>query len=270
MVQVPSGDPRTQGRYPPGTTTERLAHRLLNLEGMDPARVWERPHVERRRRRTGWPLPRLKLLPSPEEARARFEEVAHCTVLSVLGATPLAMASCSVGPDGTMHLCRGHAHVTLKEQGGLQTMEGVNPALWVRAVAELAPDGAGGWGEILSEVTRYARRSDLERDALPRHRRAVRVHPDGRRVDRSFERILDAARDQERLVRATRLWRPDGTWAEEVERLFRVGDRVKVEMARREGLSPGEAPRAFRYDYPWLPAASYQRARQRILAWITP
>ena len=98
----------------------------------------------------------------------------------------------------------------------------------------------------------------------------MRVHPDGRRVDRSFERILDAARDQERLVRATRLWRPDGTWAEEVERLFRVGDRVKVEMARREGLSPGEAPRAFRYDYPWLPAASYQRARQRILAWITP
>jgi hypothetical protein len=235
--------------------------------GLDP-RLWARPRVDARRR-SAWPLPRLRLLPHPDRVRACFEELQGAAALGLLGATPLALASCAAGPDGALHLCRGHAHVVMTLQGDLRQLTGANPERWLRVRAELAPDPrGGGWEERLLEVTRYARRADLERDALPRTRRAVRQHPDGRRIEQTFERALDAAHDRERLTRTTRLWRPDGTWAEEEERLVRVGDRAKVDMTRREHA--GARPRVLSYDYPWLPAAAYQRARQRILLWNTP
>lgn len=216
-----------------------------------------------------WPLPRPRVLPSPREVRATFEATLAGSMLpTVVGAMPFSRATFAAEANGTYHLCRGSAHLTLREAEARRRLRGVNPRVPVRVQAELIRTSRG-WHEVFAEIEEFAHRRDLERDAPPLRRRAVRVHPDGTRVLRSLERSYDPGRDEEVVRRSTRRLDPGGDWEEEEETLLRVAERAKLDHVRRRGPDGGP-PRELRAEYPWLVVSAYARAHARISKWAAP
>lgn len=214
---------------------------------------------------------RIRLLPAPSQVRALFERTLEASLLpAVVDALPFAHATYAAEANGTLHLHKGGAHLTLREVQGRRFLRGIHRRRGRRVAAELVQVEPDVWAEIYAEIEEFDAVADLDANRIAPRRRAVRVHPDGSRVIRRFEHHFEPARDLERWRRCTRRVYGDGDWAEDEETLIRVGDRARLDSTRRRATPGLEDPRTLCCEYPWLVKSAYARAYDRISKWVAP